>query len=158
MTTNTTSAQEALTPSATTPVSGLPTHAPAANDTTAIAQTGASYVQRVTIDIPAELLVAYLVIKGLLDGMPTQHYWAYYTAIGFIALLVFPYMGTFKRITSVRRKVCAIISFVVWTICLGGQHVGRFEEYIPAFASIFLILWSLFLAWFLYDTARSDPS
>jgi hypothetical protein len=98
--------------------------------------------------IPSEIVAAYLVILGILNGQAiiikdsdiTQI--VQWVVFGFMLALTPIYLRKFQNVIKLSQLFLTSISFIVWSYSLGGPFSAS-QLYNSTIASILLILWTL---------------
>ena len=107
------------------------------------------YRTRILKLIPAEVVAAYLTIKGLMDTATAQNnefaFYLYWGVFAVLLVLTPVFYVKVEKVNSLRQNVITTLAFVVWVFSIGGPFDSLFQD--PAnknlLASVLLILFTL---------------
>lgn len=115
------------------------------------AASNSHYLDRIIKYIPAEVIMLYLVLTGLVAMLDEPSLWLdiviFVVGVGAVVLhlLVHRKMNNNDPITTI-QVVISTCSFVIWVFALPGGFISEFSWYQSAYGAILLTIFSFVIA------------
>jgi hypothetical protein len=114
---------------------------------TTTSDTKDEYFDRLLKYIPAEVVVCYIFVTGLIQKLSgpvemTIFQWSIFVIFCFLTIL---YLMRVLKVKKVQQLAISLIAFVVWVFALGGPFT-QLAWYNPVYGEILLPIYTLVIA------------
>ena len=115
---------------------------------------GDTYRDRLIKLIPAEIVVAYLVLQQPLITEGSEV--VILVTIAVLFVLTFFYLRLLGGVKKLTQLVFSSLSFLIWVYSIAPEEI-LMDLYRPQLASIVLVLWTLLIPFFIKEQGPSQP-
>lgn len=113
------------------------------------------YRERLLKLLPSEIIAAYLAIEGIVATQPAIRNQVLTWACVFLFILIPFYLWFLFKIKKVLQIIVTMISFAVWIFSIGGPFL-QCPWYLQVYGAVLLVLWTLTVPLFTYQTNGSQ--